>query len=519
MFALLIMVGLVLALALPSLAEADGGPILSDPELWAMIDEGQQIAVVQLRQDSTAQVDLFISLTDRSGQSHEVTFFLPLGVSAADLSMVEETSYAFDEALGTYAIDSKLEAERRRKDSFREGVQVALLVGTLTTHGAWFSPPAFISLIGWGIGAAPVATFETPSSQVAVYDINPETDLQALIETTGLDPKVKETLAALEGQQIAVIKLQTQPVSTEGESEDRWKSTDEPGIHLGWRSTLVPHSAGATYSYPLGTGQAWANPIELTRVYVVSPPELGFTVEYPQLGDDLSGLGETRADEMLRAIEDTGRPAFAVEEAYGDFGHIWRATYVMSNSAQDVVVTSLPGPSRAVERAIRRASVQGVISPLTWFLAPLAGLIVWVTSWRVVMRRRLGVPYGWHQWRLYGDALLWAVLYPITILVALLPAGLISLLGDLLMEWDYQIWQDYWTVQEWVRVVVILVVILLVILALLGLVNAFLYARWKAHGLQVTRGRAFGAYMLTVLMANVLYLAFAVGYSAIVGAI
>ncbi len=509
--------GLVLALILPALVEADGGPILSDPELWALIDEGQQIAVVQLQQDGTAQVDLFISLADRSGQSHEVTFFLPLGVQASDFEVVEETSHAFDSALSTYAIDGKLEAERWKKDSFRSEIHFALLVGTLPTHAAWLSPPAFILLIGWGIGASPLAlaTFETPSSQVAVYDINPDTDLQALIETTGLDPKVKETLAALEGQQIAVIKLQSQPVSTEGESEDRGKSTDQPGIHLGWRSTLVPHSAGATYSYPLGTGQAWANPIELTRVYVVSPPELDFTVEYPQLGDDLSGLVETRADEMLRAVDDTGRPAFAVDEAYGDFGQFWRATYVMSNSAQDLVVTSLPGPGRAVERAIRRAKVREVSESLTLFLAPLAGLIVWVTSWRVVMRRRLGVPYGWHQWRLYRDALLWAVLYPITILVTLLPAGLVSLLGDLLTERRIWTWQDYQTWQEWVQVVVIL----LAILAALGLVNAFLYARWKAHRLQVTRRRAFGAYMLTVLMANVLYLVFAVAYSALVGAI
>lgn len=493
MLGLFAVAGLVLPLILPSLAYADGGPILTDPELWAMIDEGQQIAVVQLQQDGTAQVDLFISLSDRSGQSHEVTFFLPLGVSAADLSVVEETSHAFDDALTTYAIDRKLENERQRKDSFRESVQVALLVGTLTTHGAWFSPPALIALIGWGIGAAapPLATFETPSSQVSVYDINSDTDLQALIETTGLDPKVKETLLALQGQQIAVIKLQTQAVSAEGESGDRWGSTDPPGIHLGWRSTLVPHSAGATYSYPLGTGQAWANPIELTRVYVVSPPELDFTVDYPQLGDDLSGLAETRASEILRAIDDAGRPAFAVDEACGDFGHIWRATYVLSNSAQDVVVTSLPGPGRQVERAIRHARVQGVIGGLTWFLAPLAGLIVWVTSWRVVMRRRLGVPYHWREGRLYRDALTWAGLYLITSLVALL-----LLLTGLLV-----------------------IAIPLVLLATLGLVNAFLYARWKAEKLQVTRGRAFGAYMLTVLMANVLYLAFAVGYSAVVGAI
>jgi hypothetical protein len=60
------------------LAGADGGPILSDPELRTMHDEGQQIAVVDLQRDGTAPKDLFASMANRSGQSHQVTFFLPL---------------------------------------------------------------------------------------------------------------------------------------------------------------------------------------------------------------------------------------------------------------------------------------------------------------------------------------------------------------------------------------------------------------------------------------------------------
>lgn len=314
---------------------------------------------------------------------------------------------------------------------------------------------------------------------------------------------MKETLAALEGQQIAVIKLQTQPVGAEEGSTYRWESTGQPGIHLGWRSTLVPHSAGATYSYPLGTGQAWASPIEMTRVYVVSPAELDFTVEYPQLGEDLSGLGEERYGELAWEIDEAERPAFAVNEAYGEFGHIWRATYVKSNSAQDVVVTSLPELSREMRRAIRHARVQGVIGGLTWFLAPLAGLIIWVTSWRVVMRRRLGVPYGWREGRLYRDALTWAGLYLITNLVGL-PA--VYLLGY--SNLPPILWEG-----------TAFVGILLAVVSALGLVHAFLYARWKAEKLQVTRGRAFGAYLLAMLMASALYLAFVVAYYAIVSAI
>lgn len=158
-FRLFALAGLVLLLILPALVEADGGPILSDPELWAMIDEGQQIAVVQLQQDGTCQVDLFVSLADRSGQSHEVTFFLPLGIEAGDFEVVEETSLAFDEAL-TEAIDEQLEAESRRQGDFRVRLQAALLLGTLTTHAVWLSPPGLFLLFvqmagGWGAGAAP----------------------------------------------------------------------------------------------------------------------------------------------------------------------------------------------------------------------------------------------------------------------------------------------------------------------------------------------------------------------------
>jgi hypothetical protein len=45
-------------------------------------------------QVGTCEVDLIVWLADRSGQSHDVTFFLPLGVRAGDLEVAEETSSA-----------------------------------------------------------------------------------------------------------------------------------------------------------------------------------------------------------------------------------------------------------------------------------------------------------------------------------------------------------------------------------------------------------------------------------------
>jgi hypothetical protein len=75
---------------------ADGGPIVG-PHLWSSLKEGQQIAVVTLKDTDSAEVDLFISLLDNTGESHEVVFFVPLGVDAADFRVVEKNSVDFDE--------------------------------------------------------------------------------------------------------------------------------------------------------------------------------------------------------------------------------------------------------------------------------------------------------------------------------------------------------------------------------------------------------------------------------------
>ena len=88
---------LLLSWAPPTLTQADGGLIIHDYELWSQIEEGKQIAVVRLGEDDTAQIDLFISLLDTSGESHEITFFIPLGNRPAGFDVIEESSLDFEE--------------------------------------------------------------------------------------------------------------------------------------------------------------------------------------------------------------------------------------------------------------------------------------------------------------------------------------------------------------------------------------------------------------------------------------
>ena len=264
----------VLLLSFPSPTIADGGPILSDPELWAQLEEGQQTAVVTLKSDNTVDVDLFVSLLDNSGESHEVIFFVPLGTDAADFSVSEKMSLDFDEEL-----IEELDVALRKEAESKTNVWLSLLPAALLTNGGWILAICFPLLLSGCAGTpSPDETYETESSRVDIYGLDEDTDLEALINTTGLDPSVRETLTRLTGQRIAIVTLQTQPPLPDDGHDPWYEPTGQPGIHLAWTTALVPQSDSVAYSYPLGTGSSWAHPIELTRVYVVAPPGIDFAV-------------------------------------------------------------------------------------------------------------------------------------------------------------------------------------------------------------------------------------------------
>jgi hypothetical protein len=484
---------LVLLLAQGATARADGCVVPPDPQLWAYLREGQQTAVVNLSDADHAAIDLFVSMLDESGQSHEVVFYVPLGAEASQFRVVEVDSITFDENV-TETLDGLLRSEVERQATYRASVRLSWLFGALFINGAWSWPFWLVAVLS-GCGAAglpaPLATFETASSEVAIFQVDQQTDLTLLILASGLDPSVRDTLARLRGQQIAVISLQTQPpVKSGGTSASR---SGQPGLHLSWSSRLVPQSTaasqngvgGPTYSYPLGTGSAWAHPIELTRVYVTAPPGVDFATSYPRLGTDASGYtGGGWSSRSLPRIQSADGPAFAVDEAVGGFGRVWRITYRQSNSAEDVLITRLPSISQHTQSLLRHQSVEDAVRVLTWLAAPLAALLIWFLSWWLVMRR-MGKSYNWRDPRSWLEALGWALLYPLinglvvvgAVILLMLSAGTLAVL-----------------------------VLPVLLLTLLGTVGIYLFARQRSTTLGVSKGKAAVAYLATMLLANLLYL-------------
>jgi hypothetical protein len=488
---------LMAALSIPAAVFADGIAIPSNPEMWSQIAEGQQIAVVKILGDDKARVDLFISMLDQSGESNEVTFFLPLGLEVMNFSVTETTSLEFDEEM-TDELDSVLEREVQRPAQYRSSVQLSLLSGTLVINGGW-SWPIWYAVLLSGCGAIgapqPVGTFETESSTIDIYDMEQDVDLDVFIQATGLDPSVREGLERVRGQHVAIIHLRTQAISSDMDSQS--PSYIHPGIHMRWRVATETIIGENSYAYPLGTGSAWAHPIELTRVYVVAPPGIDFEVDYPELGQDLSGYeGRAFFNQWPKILNAEG-PAFAVENAVGEFGRIWRVTYHMSNASEDILVSPLSGISTETQSTLESLKFQELASTVSWPISIIASILIWVFAWRFIMSRFLGLEVEWRSIRFWGEALGWAFLYPATniaavgvLLLLLIITGPIAIFG-----------------------------ILIPAVTIFGTLSIFLFSNVRAPKLGVPKGRAALAYILVVLLANAVYLPIAVGYAALLHAL
>jgi hypothetical protein len=473
----------LIAVAIPAPAMADGGPAVAY-ELWTSLKEGQQVAVVTILDQDRARVDLFISILDKTEQSHEIVFFIPLGTKTSYFNAVEKKLLAFDQQ-ATRHLDKIIRDSATRK---QRAVQI-LFSGALLTNGALLVP-LWAPVLLTGCAAAepkPDVTLQTESSQIAVYGIEEDTNLDALVQTTGLPPSVADTLSRLKGQQIAVVKLQTKPQGQGGTATPPGEPSSEPGLHLSWQTTLVPGESGTTYAYPLGTGEAWSKPIELTRVYVVAPKGIDFDIQYPRLGSDQSGFDIIEGARISRYFQ---IPSYAIDEARGSFGRVWRATYTMSNPREDIVITAKA--QSAYSRFLARAEDSALMTSL--FFAVVIGLLVWVLAWTWLMPRflwgRAGpkVELHWYHALAYPGINIVLMVFPGSAfyLFFLLGMPLPSLLGAFLV--------------------------------LGGAVIGLFWALHSGH-LGVNRGRAIGAFVLTSLCGSAAYLVLAVIFARIINVI
>ena len=142
-------------------------------------------------------------------------------------------------------------------------------------------------------------------------------------------------------------------------------------------------------------------------------------------------------------------------------------------------------------------------------LGLLIALLLWVVAWRYIMPRMLGTEYRWREARLWSDSLTYlGINAGVVLAVAALAAGVIVLaffLGSMVGTAGF--------------VAVAVVAGVLIAVGVFGVPSILLFVRKQRRETGVSGGRAAGAYIVVVLVANAAYLALAFGYAAVAGAI
>jgi len=484
--AFIAMAAIIASVVIPTTVRADGGPMV-DPLLFAQLKEGQQVAVIRLQDNNTASVDLFVSILDKTGESHDVTYFVPLGIGPSNFQVTQEDSVFFANSQ-TADLDQLIFQNYQQNQQFLEG----LFAGALLTNGVWLTPlwlPMLLS--SCSSPGAPVATFTTASSQINIFNINETTDLDALISTTGLDPSVKDALSRLKGQQIAVISLKTSPFTSSGTT-----LPSEPGLHLSWVTSLTTSKKGQTYAYPLGTGASWASPIVMTNVYVVAPQDLNFEVQYPKLGINRSGFVQNGGKYEPNIASYTNVSAYAVDDGMGQLLNngipapstmrVWRVTYTNSNSTKDIMITVNPNHGTSFGTYLRNKG-----PGIALIIGILVAILFWILAWYFLAPRLVG-----KNKRIRG---LWQMSLPYLglNLVLFIPGGILLLFF-------------YFGVR---------IIPLVLLVLLFGFASIRVFVPNQRERLKDASGKAFKIFFAITATSGVAYLLFAVGYAWLVRAI
>lgn len=367
---------------------ADGRLIVPSAMLGRFFEQAQ-VAVVEVKADKTATVDLFISLHDTSGKQHTVYHFLPLQTLPKAMKVTESTLGDFRQSKLS-PLDRIYTTAAGRREELQKTINSSCLLGSV------FGGPGTLALIGsFSVGghrgmlasadamgqiAAPQATLSvtTKHSRIDVYRSLNLAEVTALTKVADVPSSVGKTLRQYAGKPFALMTLKTIPSQVTSQKVE-WVNPREafarqPGLHISFAQALITRGADYRYDYPLGTGQGWTNPIPLTQVYVTAADSLPLHVRFP---------GQKTWTKSLPKAAFTVLGG-ATLGAAADGKQVMLAQYDNSNEKNDITIT-LASQGESEFAAEQRMMRLKLVVP--WILFPLLGCSVWLGSMALVGRK------------------------------------------------------------------------------------------------------------------------------------
>lgn len=385
---------------------ADGGFIPRDPSIYYNMVEDQQIAVIDIQDEHNVNVDMFISIIDKSNKSHEIVFFLPFYEKPKSFN-VEEKDYNEFEKQKTKPLDRFITDNSKWKDDAKERI-------LLSAAGGWFisGGPSFLGIMFWqmgtfgvsAMGISPEQVITTEHARVEVYNVTSEKDLEELLSKADVSKEVKDKIRDFRGTYLYFITLKTIPAK---KTEKYRSALNSLGVHFSFQ--VEPKDG--VYTYPLSTGKTWYNPIPLTRVYIRNSRDVSINLEYPKIGikvdqwryydfefDNLYLAREYPQQYQKWGIHTADDPNFIVN----------RITYLYSNPDQDVKIKITARSSSAAffEKSWAAISrlLSSIIIPLSLLVLPL---LFWFLFFKIFISKLVQYP---SKLKMYLNALLYFVI-------------------------------------------------------------------------------------------------------------
>ena len=301
------------------------------------IRETDQVAVIRL-EPKRVTLDMFIAI-DGIPQGETVTYILPFWHKPEGFTLEAMKGEDFrKQHIETY------------KGQFQSAIRQAnrTAVDELPFHYLTGACYAYIPLMPIGVLSvlfptlgksgytfSPYASTSVAAGSASLYKVSDDRDMQALVAQSGLPARYATVLKRYHTHYYAIMKLhglEKLPAKKYGTSQ---------GIHYHFTHQV----SGSTYSYtyPLGTGGAWAKPIDFTEIYATCPFDSYLTPTAPTIGATVSWM-EMRnwVYEWMAYRKEQGRAsnvsATSTVTPLIRYPNAWHRAYFHCNPTEDITV-------------------------------------------------------------------------------------------------------------------------------------------------------------------------------------
>ncbi|MFN4180473.1 MAG: hypothetical protein ACK4I8_09180, partial [Armatimonadota bacterium] len=258
--------------------------------LWRHIAEDNQVAVIKIDENGHVDVNLFISIVDKSGKSNTIHLVLPFRDRPISFQ-AEELVLADFKRQHVEAIKMREQriqfARWKAQEVINNCFRIALALGFplgLLIERAFLPPlpeaaPPGMPPAGKAQPITPELVVTTEHTRTEVYRVSQETDVEQLLKEKGISQKQLERLKRqLVGRHLYLVTVKTVPLKSEQQSHGASRTYSQPifeeerlGVVFRVRLEAQRNGHELTFTYPLGTGETWWHPISLTELFILTP--------------------------------------------------------------------------------------------------------------------------------------------------------------------------------------------------------------------------------------------------------